>query len=181
MARFDFPTESGDATLHLAFDDEHMEGISMKSKLTVVLVAIAAIVVVLVSVYRPFGQEAAAADVIVYKDPQCGCCGKWVEHLRNSGFTVKTYDELRLDKIKSANGLPIELGACHTALVGGYVVEGHVPADTIKRLLRERPAIKGIAVAGMPAGSPGMESAHPQPYNVMSFDATGKVEVYERH
>lgn len=126
-------------------------------------------------------REAMAAEITVYKDPQCGCCGKWVEHLEKNGFKVKVYNNPRLDQIKAANGVPYELGACHTALVDGYVVEGHVPADAIKRLLRERPPIKGIAVAGMPAGSPGMESARPQPYDVMSFDGAGKMSVYERH
>jgi hypothetical protein len=123
----------------------------------------------------------AVADVIVYKDPQCGCCNKWVDHLRRNGFHVTTQNDLHVDKIKSAQGIPAELGACHTAIVEGYVVEGHVPADTIKRLLRERPAIKGIAVAGMPAGSPGMEGPYHQRYNVMSFDASGKTEIYEKH
>ncbi len=122
---------------------------------------------------------ARVAEVVVYKDAQCGCCGRWVEHLRGHGFKVTTQDVTRVDRIKAEHGVPAPLASCHTALVGGYVVEGHVPADTIRRLLRERPAVKGIAVPGMPAGSPGMEGGIPQPYQVISFDGRGPKAVYE--
>jgi hypothetical protein len=119
-------------------------------------------------------------DVVVYKSATCGCCGKWVDHLRANGFSVTAHDVTDLNKIKSENGVPVALGSCHTATVDGYVVEGHVPADTIKRLLSERPNVKGIAVPGMPAGSPGMESPNPQPYEVLSFDAKGKTKGVEK-
>jgi hypothetical protein len=122
---------------------------------------------------------AAAVDITVYKNAQCGCCAKWVEHLRRNGFNVATHNLASVDEIKSAHGVPAQLASCHTAIVDGYVVEGHVPADAIQRLLRQRPRIKGIAVPGMPAGSPGMEGASAQPYDVMSFDAQGKTAVYE--
>ncbi len=123
--------------------------------------------------------EAAAADVVVYKNAQCGCCAKWVEHLSRNGFHVTTHNLASVDKIKSAHGVPVQLASCHTAVVDGYVVEGHVPADAIQRLLRERPRIKGIAVPGMPAGAPGMEGPRVQPYDIVSFDAQGRTAIYE--
>lgn len=158
----------------------------MKWKTSTTVFALTAVVAAILLAWHWLDLPSSApahseAEVIVYKDPQCGCCEKWVEHLRQNGFRVTTHNDLHVDKIKSAQGVPRELGACHTAIVQGYIVEGHVPADTVRRLLRERPAIKGIAVAGMPIGSPGMEGPNPQPYNVISFDANGKTDVYERH
>jgi hypothetical protein len=96
-------------------------------------------------------------SVTVSKDPNCGCCVGWVEHLRSSGFTVEVRDVTDLGPVKARLGVPVDLGACHTAEVAGYVIEGHVPASAIQRLLRERPQAKGLAVPGMPVGSPGME------------------------
>jgi hypothetical protein len=124
----------------------------------------------------------AAPEVTVYKSPTCGCCTKWVEHMQRAGFTVTAHDLDNVAPIKRRHGVPQALESCHTALVGNYVVEGHVPADVIQRMLRERPRIAGIAVPGMPAGSPGMEypDARPQPYNVMAFRAEGGWSVYER-
>jgi hypothetical protein len=118
----------------------------------------------------------------VYKSPTCGCCSKWVDHMKGNGFDVKTMDVGDIDAVKRTYGVPPALGSCHTALVGGYVVEGHVPAETVTRMVRERPAIAGIAVPGMPAGSPGMEvPGRSDPYSVMSFDKAGQYSVYERH
>jgi hypothetical protein len=118
----------------------------------------------------------------VFKSPTCGCCSKWVDHAREHGFTAKVTDmpDAALDELKTKHGIPRTAQSCHTVLVGGYVVEGHVPAPEVKRLLKERPAIKGIAVAGMPLGSPGMEVAgqKPQTYNVISFDKAGEVKVF---
>lgn len=122
---------------------------------------------------------AVAADITVYKDAQCGCCTKWAAHLRANGFNVTTHNEMRMDRIRSTHGVPAQLTSCHTAIVDGYVVEGHVPADAIKRLLRERPAVKGIAVPGMPASAPGMDGPPTQHYDVMSFDAQGKTAIYK--
>jgi hypothetical protein len=119
-------------------------------------------------------------EVQVYKSPTCGCCEKWVEHLRAEGFTVRTNDVPDVTPIKLENGVSPELSACHTAFVGGYVVEGHVPASDIRRLLAERPAVAGLAVPGMPVGSPGMEGPRPVPYEVMSFGAQG-VRVFSKH
>lgn len=125
--------------------------------------------------------EATASDlptVLVYKTPSCGCCNGWVEHLEAAGFTVDARNVTDLMSVKREAGVPVPMSSCHTALVGGYAVEGHVPADQIKRLLDERPEISGIAVPGMPLGSPGMEGRNPQPYRVLSFGSDGTTGVY---
>jgi len=121
--------------------------------------------------------------VTVYKSPACECCGKWVEHLRNSGFRVATVDREDVTPVKEQYGVTEQLASCHTAIVGGYVVEGHVPAEDIKRLLRERPAVTGIAAPGMPVGAPGMEMpGNPgEPYDIVSFDRQGKTRVFASH
>lgn len=125
---------------------------------------------------------ALATEVTVYKSPTCGCCQKWVEHMKANGFTVKAIDTEDVVKHKIANGVPYELGSCHTAIVGGYTIEGHVPAGDIKRLLKGRPPVRGLAVPGMPIGSPGMEQgAHKDKYDVLTFDKQGKTSVYARH
>jgi hypothetical protein len=116
-------------------------------------------------------QRPAAPAMEVYKSPTCGCCSKWVEHVRQAGFTVKVteMDDQALADLKTKQGVPRTAQSCHTGLVGGYVVEGHVPAAEISRLLKEKPAIQGIAVGGMPTGSPGMEGGRPEVYEVMLF------------
>ena len=125
---------------------------------------------------------ALAAEVTVYKSPTCGCCNKWVEHLQANGFTVKAQNVSDVMPYKSANGVPLALASCHTAKVDGYVIEGHVPAADIKRLLKERPKVLGLSVPGMPVGSPGMEQgAHKEKYDVLTFDKTGDTGVYARH
>jgi hypothetical protein len=116
----------------------------------------------------------------VYKTPSCGCCKAWVTHLSDNGFRVETMDMPDLSLIKQKYGVKPELQACHTAVVNGYVVEGHVPADVIMKLLRERPAVVGIAVPGMPAGSPGMEGASKRPYEVLTFDKAGRTRTFAR-
>lgn len=115
---------------------------------------------------------AEKAPITVYKDPSCGCCSGWVEHLRKAGFSVITIDTARLNAVKARLGVPSELAACHTAEVAGYVIEGHVPASAIGRLLAERPRATGLAVPGMPIGSPGMEGGTPQTYQVILFEPT---------
>ena len=119
----------------------------------------------------------------VYKSPTCGCCSKWVDHLREEGFEVRTTDTNDLADFKASHGVPTQVESCHTALVAGYVVEGHVPASDIERLLRERPGIRGLAVPGMPIGSPGMEvpGTKGQPYDVLAFDNDGRTEVFATH
>ena len=127
--------------------------------------------------------SAVAADsVIVFKDPNCGCCQQWVEHLRKHSFEVAVRDTSDMSGAKRTGRVPERLHSCHTAFVGGYVVEGHVPAADIKRLLKEKPKIAGIAVGGMPAGSPGMEmGSRKDPYEVVAFTRDGATHVFARH
>lgn len=117
-------------------------------------------------------------DVIVYKRPSCDCCKKWIEHLRTAGFRVTAHDTSDLGGVRARFGVPPKLTSCHTAVVGGYVVEGHVPADVIQRLIKERPDLAGVAVPGMPAGSPGMESEAPTHYRIFTFEKSGATAVY---
>lgn len=152
----------------------------------VIGVALAGIVVALTFAYR--GETASATEspaakpiaIKVYKTPQCGCCKAWVQHLSKNGFQVETMDMPDLALVKQKYGVTPALEACHTAVVGNYVVEGHVPADVIKRLLKERPAVVGIAVPGMPGGSPGMEGAMKERYDVLTFDRAGRTRVYAK-
>ena len=123
----------------------------------------------------------AAADITVYKSPTCGCCGKWIEHLEANGFSVQVKNRRDLRGVKQELGVQPELQACHTGVIDGYVIEGHVPAGDIRRLLAERPAVRGLAVPGMPVGSPGMEGPRPQRYKVLSFDQQGNVSTFSRH
>jgi hypothetical protein len=116
--------------------------------------------------------------VTVYKDPNCGCCSKWVDHMKAEGFEVKTIDTPNVGEVKKEYGIGPELQSCHTALVGSYALEGHVPADVVKKLLAEKPTVAGLAVPGMPAGSPGMEGATRERYDVLTFDRAGKTSVY---
>lgn len=123
-------------------------------------------------------KTADAGAVTVYKSASCGCCKDWVTHMEANGFSVKSVDVDDLRPHKSRYGISPSLASCHTAVVDGYVVEGHVPADDIRRMLRERPAIQGLAVPGMPAGSPGMEQGHQDRYNVLAIDKSGSISVY---
>lgn len=123
---------------------------------------------------------AAATKIEVYKSPTCRCCTKWVDHMRANGFTVETRNIGNKEARKRA-GIPPSLGSCHTSLVDGYVIEGHVPASDIKRFLSERPRAIGLAVPGMPKGSPGMESSRGNPYNVLLINREGNLSVYSRH
>ena len=121
--------------------------------------------------------------VEVYKEPTCGCCSKWIDHLRSHGFTARAIDTAKIDELKASRGIPTQARSCHTAIVGGYVVEGHVPAADVLRLLKERPAIAGIAVPGMPIGSPGMEvpGMKAQPFDVIAFGKDGSTRVFASH
>ena len=127
------------------------------------------------------GVSADATEITVYKTPTCGCCSAWIDHLEDNGFRVIKKDLRDTSSIKAAHGVKPKLASCHTALVDGYVVEGHVPATDIRRLLAERPPVKGLTVPGMPMGSPGMEGPRKDPYNVLTFDARGKTSVFSRH
>lgn len=126
-------------------------------------------------------QVHASEAVDVYKSPYCGCCGKWVEHLRQAGFDVRTHDVNDIPGTRKQLGMPEHLGSCHTAKVGSYVVEGHVPAADIQRLLKEKPKAIGLAVPSMPPGSPGMESAKPMPYNTLLVKNGGDTTVFAKH
>ncbi|MCE2398324.1 MAG: DUF411 domain-containing protein [Gemmatimonadetes bacterium] len=124
-------------------------------------------------------DSATVAELHVYKSPTCGCCSKWVDHIRAAGFVVTVEDVDGLGPVKERLGVPPRLASCHTAVVGDYIVEGHVPAEVIAKFLREAPTVRGIAVPGMPIGSPGMEGPRPQPYEVIAFDGNGNHTVYE--
>ena len=127
----------------------------------------------------PASQDAdALPTALVYKTPSCGCCNLWVDHMREAGFEVDARNLNDLIPVKIDAGVPPRMSSCHTALIDGYVVEGHIPAEHVKRLLGDRPDIVGIAVPGMPIGSPGMEGIGARPYQVLSWDRDGNVEVY---
>ena len=117
---------------------------------------------------------AADGAITVHKDPTCGCCSGWVRHLQQAGFTVNVVESGGLEAVKSRLGVPHDLAACHTAEVDGFVVEGHVPATAVRRLLTERPSARGLAVPGMPVGSPGMEGGEPEAYDVFLFGPNGR-------
>ena len=134
------------------------------------------------SATRLLAQAQPKLEATVYKSPTCGCCTKWVEHMKKSGFTVTAHDVNDVDSFKKKYGVPSALASCHTALVtGGYAVEGHVPADLIAKMIRERPKnVIGLAVPGMPQGSPGMETGTVDRYEILAFDRAGKTTVYAR-
>jgi hypothetical protein len=130
-------------------------------------------------------QQQALPAMTVYKSPSCGCCSEWVDHVKSAGFTVREVNTDDINTVKREMGIPPRLASCHTVVVGSYVVEGHVPADDVKRLLRDRPAgVRGLAVPGMPIGSPGMEQGPPsqyQRYQVLAFTAAGATSVFATH
>ena len=127
--------------------------------------------------------RAPGTAITVYKSASCGCCAKWGDHMRSSGFTPTVHDEENMDAIKDEMGVPQELRSCHTALLGRYLVEGHVPAADLHRLLTEEPALLGLAVPGMPQSAPGMAvpGDAPEPYEVVAFAAHGKTTVFAKH
>lgn len=143
------------------------------------------ILLLLGTVATATATRAPAADPLppmrVVKSPSCGCCTAWVDYMKSKGFKITVEPREDLTSLKRANGVTPELESCHTAFVGGYVVEGHVPAELVKQLLTTKPAgVKGISVPGMPIGSPGMEQGPPQRYTVYTFDAKGKATVYAK-
>ncbi len=121
-------------------------------------------------------------DIMVYRSPACECCSKWIEHLHEHQFNVtdiKTHD---MEFVKSKYNVPAEMTSCHTAIIGGYIIEGHVPADDIKRLLKVKPDIAGLSVPGMPVGTPGMEMGDKKdPFAVITFDTNGKYEIFNEY
>ncbi|WP_036247771.1 DUF411 domain-containing protein [Methylobacter sp. BBA5.1] len=121
-------------------------------------------------------------DIVVYRSPSCGCCGKWVGHLKNNNFNVKDIVTSDVQAIKSKYGVPGTMASCHTALVEGYVIEGHVPANDINTLLKTKPKVTGIAVPDMPAGTPGMGmGGKKDPYQVISFDSEKRYQVFNSY
>lgn len=127
------------------------------------------------------GSAQAATEVEVYKSPTCGCCTKWVDHLKQNGFAVKTHDVPDVGVARRQLGMPERFASCHTAKVGGYLLEGHVPAADIERLLRERPKAMGLAVPGMPAGSPGMDLPNSPPFATLIVQPDGSAQTFARH
>lgn len=126
-------------------------------------------------------QAQAAETVDVYKSPYCGCCGKWAEHITQAGFTVKTHEVTDVPGTRKKLGMPEKLASCHTAKVGNYLIEGHVPAADIKRLLKEQPKALGLAVPAMPPGSPGMDIPNSPPYETLLVQADGSTRVFAKH
>lgn len=122
---------------------------------------------------------AEAAEMEVWKSPSCGCCGGWIDHMRAEGFTLKVHDVEDVTPVKMQHGVPAEMASCHTAVIDGYVVEGHVPASDVRRLLAERPKATGLAIPGMPQSAPGMDMPG-EPYEVLLFDGD-RAQVYARH
>lgn len=125
---------------------------------------------------------AIADEMTVYRSPTCSCCGKWLEHVKQNGFSVKDIVSNDVQTIKKRYGVGAELASCHTALINGYVVEGHVPASDINKLLQTKPEIVGIAAPGMPVGAPGMEMGNKaDDYEVIGFDRNGNGQVFSSH
>jgi hypothetical protein len=128
------------------------------------------------------GTAANAAAMTVYKSASCGCCAKWIEHVEKQGFAVKAVNVDDIMAVKAKAGIPDRLASCHTTMVGGYVVEGHVPVADIKKLLASKPKAKGIAVPGMPMGAPGMEHGdHREPYTTLLVKADGSTSTFANH
>jgi len=121
--------------------------------------------------------------ITIFKSPTCGCCKKWVDHVRAAGFVAVVHDVDDIDAVKKREGVPKALQSCHTAIANGYVIEGHVPAADVLRLLRERPkGVRGVAAPGMPGGSPGMEMGGPaDKYDVVAFTRDGATRVFAKH
>ncbi|MFN6567509.1 DUF411 domain-containing protein [Dendronalium sp. ChiSLP03b] len=127
-------------------------------------------------------QQGTVASATVYRSPECNCCGKWIDHLKTQGFEIEDFLTSDIEAVKQKYKVPDNLTSCHTAIVNGYVVEGHVPAEDIKRLLQEKPKIAGLSVPHMPVGTPGMEIGNQKdPYTVFSFDNKSKVEVFNKY
>lgn len=141
-----------------------------------VFIVPSALMVVLIS-FSEWNNPFERTDLTVYRKPSCQCCMRWVDHLRESGLNVKVVNVDTTKTKQDEVGLPASLSACHTAIMGNYVIEGHVPADLVHNLIQERPNILGLAVPGMPRGSPGMEAPDPQKYDVIMFDRSGNSRV----
>jgi len=131
--------------------------------------------------YSTFNQKVLAEDIMVYKSPTCGCCKKWVNYLKKEGFSVKDKDVRNMGKIKNQFGVQRQFQSCHTAKIGKYFIEGHVSASDIKRLMKEKPDIKGLSAPGMPMGSPGMEGHRKDKYDIIAIDKNNNATVFSKH
>lgn len=160
------------------------------NRLAAAVLAVAVIAANVVAYAQPKTQTKAPAPktaapartpVTVYKTATCGCCGGWVKYMDAQGYACNVTNLADLNEVKVKYGVPANLQSCHTSLVGGYVIEGHVPAEDVQRLLKEKPAIVGLAAPGMPAGSPGMDVPNSPPYEVIAFEKNGRQRVYARH
>ncbi|MFO7764164.1 MAG: DUF411 domain-containing protein [Wenzhouxiangellaceae bacterium] len=130
----------------------------------------------------PAAPDSDEAKLVVHHDPNCGCCGKWIEHMERNGFAVEAILETDMNAVKRELGVPENLPSCHTATIDGYVIEGHVPAADVQKLLADRPDAKGLSVPGMPLGSPGMEyNNQRQAYDVVLFDDSGNMSVFNHY
>lgn len=139
-------------------------------------------IVFLLSLITPTAwAEGPLPTVQVYKSPQCGCCEKWVDHMKSAGFKVIAHDTNTVAEHKTRLGVPPAMGSCHTAEVGGYFVEGHVPAGDVKKFLAEKPQAKGLGVPGMPASSPGMDDGSATRYEVLLVGKDGRTTTFARH
>ena len=151
---------------------------NMSRRITLVALLVAGL-----SVSGSTYAQRQSPTVQVYKSATCGCCANWVKHLEQHGFMTAVTETEDVAAVKAKHNVPARVQSCHTALVDGYVLEGHVPAADVRRLLKERPSVAGLAVPGMPIGSPGMEVAtmKPQPYDVIAFDRQGQLKVFASH
>ena len=133
------------------------------------------------AVLFPAGAHSTPVEITVYKSESCGCCAGWVDHLKANGFTPRVANVANPSDYRERGGIPNALGSCHTAMIQGYAIEGHVPAVDIKRLLAQKPKAKGLAVPAMPLGSPGMEGPRKDPYDVLLVQANGKTAVFKHY
>jgi hypothetical protein len=144
---------------------DHSRGLTRRSAFGIAAAAL---------VMPTFSVFAQSPSILVHKDPNCGCCAGWVQHLKAAGFAVTVKETANLQVVRKRLRVPADLAACHTAEIDGYVLEGHVPAVAVRRLLEKRPAATGLAVPAMPVGSPGMEGGEPHAYDVILFGASGR-------
>lgn len=153
------------------------------NKTSIVLLSTVLIASAAVFIFMAPKPDDTPTKMVVYQDPNCGCCSQWVEHIIAAGIEVETRPSSNMSEVKFQQGIARNLQSCHTGIIDGYIVEGHVPAEDVLRMLEERPAIKGLSVPGMPIGSPGMEQGSPadyQAYDVVAFDGAGNLSRY-RH
>jgi len=145
---------------------------------------VAIIVFTIVNIYFTFFYKTDDNEngiIAVYKSPTCNCCNKWIEHLKSNGFSVRAINEVNMEKVKTDTGVPDKFKSCHTAVINGYVIEGHVPANDIRKLLSEKRKVAGLSVPQMPMGSPGMEGNRKDPYQVYEFYQTGNYKVINQY